>query len=37
METERTRDEEDGEGRWKRRGLGMKKTEREEEDGNRED
>ena len=31
METERTRDEE--EGRWKQRGLGMKKKE----DGNRED
>ena len=26
METKRTRDEEDGKGRWKRRGLGMKKT-----------
>ena len=35
METERTRDEEDREGRWKQRGLGMKKTERE--DGNGED
>ena len=37
METERTRDEEDGEGRgrWKQRGLAMKKTERE--DGNGED